>query len=599
MVPPPTAFRPSLVRCATAVFLVCSACSALLGQDTALVRFLQFPEPIISMAHDGKGHIWFNTRFMLYAFDGERITPLKRLEERQTLVFKDQALNSLEKLRAKGMPNIGAQTWQDNQIWAHYLPKSGRNIYAAPDKKGIIWVTAGQHLFGFKPERNFHRALQGHSLRGILGHGADLVIGSYSGLFRNGVLVTGDSVYTNGNLLGISPQEILVPSIALIRYNPLTHQSEYIPFPKESALEQAHADCLLQARGQTWVGSSVGLFRLQGDSLVKDALRLAVEYLSTDEDALYIATEKGIFRYSPDGCQQLSQFPEQVFNFIEKIGDAWWAASERGIWYWKGDHTPAKPLFPGEPLAQTETYAVLQDKAGYFWASSVGGLYRFRPELGYYEHYLHKLEFNKRSFAVIRDTFYFGGTNGLVSFDPLTFSPMPAVSTPSQKLAGQYLAVGLLALLLSTAFFLYRKWKNAEQILKSAYTPPSPEAPTPTPNTLTAKLEQHVLQNINTVTVESLSTFSGMSERTLYRLLRETYAITPGDLIREVKIKRIKELTAQRPGLSREELARMVGYSPTNLSRILNDLDKQGQANTDNTKGTTIQARSTTAPSDG
>ena len=299
-----------------------------------------------------------------------------------------------------------------------------------------------------------------------------------------------------------------------------------------------------------------------------------MEYLSADGDALYIATEKGIFRYGTDGCQRLSQFPEQVFNFIEKIGDTWWAASERGIWYWKGGHTPAEPLFPGEPLAQTETYAILRDKAGYFWASSVGGLYRFRPELGYYEHYLRKLEFNKRSFAAIQDTFYFGGTNGLVSFDPLAFAPMPAVSAPSQKPPSRPLAAGLLAILFGTAFFFYRKWKKAEQILKATDAPALPEALPPVANTLTAKLEQHILQNIATVTVESLSAFAGMSERTLYRLLRETYAITPGDLIREVKVKRIQELMDQSPGMSREELARLVGYSPTNLSRILNDLEK-------------------------
>ena len=575
MVPPSAAFRLFLLRYTPVALLVCSPCGGtLFGQDTTLMRFLQFPQPILSMAHDGKGYIWFNTRFMLYAFDGERVTPLKRLGERQTLVFKNRSLGFLEKTWTKEVPDVRAQDEQDNQTWAGYLPKPGRNIYAAPDKKGIIWVTAGQHLFGFKTERNFHRSLQGHSLRGILRHGKDLVVGSYSGLFRNGILATGDSVYTNGNLLGISPQEILVPSFVLFRYNPLTQQSERIPFPRGSDSEHAHADCLLRARGQTWVGSSVGLFRLQGGSLVKDALHQPVEYLSADGDALYIATEKGIFGYGTDGCQRLSQFPEQVFNFIEKIGDTWWAASERGIWYWKGGHTPAEPLFPGEPLAQTETYAILRDKAGYFWASSVGGLYRFRPELGYYERYLRKLEFNKRSFAAIQDTFYFGGTNGLVSFDPLAFAPMPAVSAPSEKPPSRPLAAVLLAILFGTVFFFYRKWKKAEQILKATDTLALPEALPPVANTLTAKLEQHILQNIATVTVESLSAFAGMSERTLYRLLRETYAITPGDLIREVKVKRIQELMDQSPGMSREELARLVGYSPTNLSRILNDLEK-------------------------
>ncbi|MFM8361976.1 MAG: helix-turn-helix domain-containing protein, partial [Haliscomenobacter sp.] len=163
-------------------------------------------------------------------------------------------------------------------------------------------------------------------------------------------------------------------------------------------------------------------------------------------------------------------------------------------------------------------------------------------------------------------------TNGLVAFDPLGFAPMESVEDWPGPATSRYLLTGLFALLLAIVLFLYRKWKKTERTLQAAHSTLRREA-LPDPDSLPAKLEQYILQNISTVTVESLSTFAGVSERTLYRLLKEAYSTTPGDLIREVKVKRIRELMAKHPSLSREKLAYMVGYSPTNLSRILGELE--------------------------
>jgi AraC-like DNA-binding protein len=542
------------------------------AQDTALVKIKSFQMPIISLAHDGKGNIWFNTSSDLYTFDGERIKWVKHLSQRKTLIYKDGKVQFYRGIWGRDR-RLVSPPWAGNEPWARYLPQGNQEIFAAPDKKGMIWVTRGQHLFGFKIERNFHRSLQGHSLRGILPYEGDLWVGSYSGVFKNGQLCLGDSIYTNGNLIGVSPNKILIPSYLLFSYDLLNHEIEHIPFPDAPVFKEAHADCLVQVGNQVWAGSSVGLFRLQGDRLVKEPLNAPVEYMSAQGRTLYLATTKGIYRRDEEGgLQRLHQFPEQVFNFIEKIGDAWWAASEQGIWCWKGGEAPAERLFPDGPLAQLETYAILRDKAGYYWASSVSGLYRFRPELDYYEHHLGKIEFNKRSFAAIRDTFYFGSTNGLVAFDPLGFAPMESVEDLPRRSTSRYLLAGLFVLLLAIVFFLYRQWKKTERILQAAHSALHQE-PLPDPDSLAAKLEQYILQNITTVTVESLSTFAGVSERTLYRLLKEAYSTTPGDLIREVKVKRIRELMAQHPGLSREKMAYMVGYSPTNLSRILGELE--------------------------
>ncbi len=74
---------------------------------------------------------------------------------------------------------------------------------------------------------------------------------------------------------------------------------------------------------------------------------------------------------------------------------------------------------------------------------------------------------------------------------------------------------------------------------------------------------------MSTVTVDTLSEFAGLSRRGLYRTLEASHGIKPGDLIRNVKRKHIKQLQDENPDLSPEEIAAKVGYSLIHLSRLM------------------------------
>ena len=85
-------------------------------------------------------------------------------------------------------------------------------------------------------------------------------------------------------------------------------------------------------------------------------------------------------------------------------------------------------------------------------------------------------------------------------------------------------------------------------------------------------LEHYIRNNISTVTVTSLSEFSGLTERALYPFLQDNYQTTPGDLIRNIKTQRMQEMLLENPDVSRKELARVLGYSLSSVFRILSEL---------------------------
>jgi AraC-like DNA-binding protein len=94
------------------------------------------------------------------------------------------------------------------------------------------------------------------------------------------------------------------------------------------------------------------------------------------------------------------------------------------------------------------------------------------------------------------------------------------------------------------------------------------------PDPFLADLETYIWNNIPTVTVASLSEFSGLSERAFYRFLQENYQIKPGTMIRDIKLKKMQQLCTEYPDISREQLANALGYSISNIIRLQGESSK-------------------------
>lgn len=553
-------------RCLFFLLAVCAwPCSRVLAQDTALIDIKPFQMPIVSLIHDGKGNIWFNTASNLYTFDGDNIKWVKQLSQRKTLVYKNGKPQFYQGTWGPDR-RLVSPPWAGNECWAAYLPQGNQEIFAAPDKKGTVWVTGGQHLYGFRIEKKFKHTMSGYRLRGITEHGGSMLVLSDSGVFIDGVLRE-PSLYANGNCLPVSEREVWIPCTSIQRYFP-GEDSIGPPLPYSHPGEHHPFDYLYSSAEGIWAASHTsGLFRILGDTVRRTSFTKAVEYLSTDAGYLYIAAKDGIYRGKGDAFERVAAFPAQHYHFIERIGDTWWATSRRGIWHWEGDHRQqARRLFPNKPLDDLESYGILQDRFGYVWVSTHAGIHRFEPDGQHYESYLTHVEFNKRSFAAIRDSFYFGSIDGLHAFSPLSFPTMTAAATtPYDFIPHDTHGLGALALLLiGIAGFFLLKWKKTQQRLYGTY---QKNASNPS-NNLLEKLEHYISTHLTEANVGSLSAYSGLPQRSLYRFLQDHHCITPGDLIRTVRVRHAKKLMETTPSLSKEEIAEATGLSVFQITRI-------------------------------
>ena len=539
-------------------------CSKGLAQDTALVGIKPFQTPIVSMCHDGQGNIWFNTASDLYTFDGDAIKWSKRLPQRKTLVYKNGKPQFYEGTWGSDGRLVNPP-WEGNECWAAYLPQGNREIFAAPDKRGTIWVTGGQHLYGFHIERNFRHTLSGQRLQGITAYGNSLLTVSDSGLFIDGVLRE-RPLCSNGNPLAVSAKEVWLPCRSIQRYFP-GRDSIAPPLQYPHPGKQYPFDYLCPSPEGVWAASESGLFRIVGDTVRRSSFTKAVEYLSTYEGYLYIAAKDGIYRGVGDTFERVTAFPPQHYHFIQRMGNTWWATSKRGIWRWEGaSRRPARRMFPNEPLDDLESYGILQDRFGYLWVSTHAGIHRFKPDGGRYESYLTHIEFNKRSFAAIRDSFYFGSVNGLYAFPPLSFPTIAAAAfAPYPFLPNYVYGVGAISLLLlGIAGFFLLQWKKTQRQLYGTY---QKNISNPS-NNLLERLEHYIADHLTEVTVGSLSSFSGLPQRSLYRFLQDHHCVTPGDLIRTVRVRHAKKLMEAGASLSKEEIAEVTGLSVFQITRI-------------------------------
>lgn len=173
-----------------------------------------------------------------------------------------------------------------------------------------------------------------------------------------------------------------------------------------------------------WVGTELGLIRL---------------HAGTKEVTLYST--------DPDDSTSISN--DEVWSILEDSsadGHILWIGTGNGLNRFDAHSGVFRRYLKQEGFPNTFVYAILRDDAGRLWMSTNHGICRFddrQPEGRKFKNYdatdgLPGNEFNRNSFCRLRSgEFLFGGTRGVVRFDPLRmrdnpFKP-PVVLTSFQK----------------------------------------------------------------------------------------------------------------------------------------------------------------------
>lgn len=161
-----------------------------------------------------------------------------------------------------------------------------------------------------------------------------------------------------------------------------------------------------------------------------------------------------------------------------------------------------------------ECYAVEIDEVNQLWISTSKGIVRYNTNNAAIDVYLPEIEFNKRSSHKNKSKIYFGSTEGLFEFDTSDFPIDEIFLKENSEINASYylnyilIFIMIIGLLILGWLFLRTRYKLNNRINQPLeYLNSSREAPFNMEN-----IEVYILNNIKTITAESLREDSGMSK---------------------------------------------------------------------------------------
>ncbi len=177
--------------------------------------------------------------------------------------------------------------------------------------------------------------------------------------------------------------------------------SQYNQFPE---LAQAHVlHIAADRRGIRWICAATGLYTVDPAKGVT---------------ARYWSGGKGPFKLPADSYQHFYQDPQGLF---------WLATANSGLIRWDRQRNRYRQFRRTEGLSNDNIYAVYADRRGHLWLSSDYGIMQFDPVRMTTRSYtvqdgITHNEFNRIShFQATNGQLYFGGLNGITSFNPQGF----------------------------------------------------------------------------------------------------------------------------------------------------------------------------------
>lgn len=337
------------------------------------------------------------------------------------------------------------------------------------DEHDIIWIGTNKGIIKIQEGRqNFMKLLNDltprASTRNIIEDGkGGLYVGSYSGLFHYNRLDDKWTLHTgnvDGNAAASISGNVLCAPMALLadntgrylyygyddagffRFDKNTKNFEHVIAKNNVKLKGSIYALAYDANGNIWIGTRHGLAHYnpaKGDLTLheRDAFSVGNNTVyaitqSHNSDVMYIATSNGVYildialgitaHYTTGTPVALSS--NSVTSIFEDTGGALWIGTNGGgVSVLSANRKSISYLRKQNGLSNDNVYGILPGADATYWISTYNGLSHYDAKTGVFKAFyeddgLSTNEFNQNSFFKSRDDiFYFGGINGITSFD--------------------------------------------------------------------------------------------------------------------------------------------------------------------------------------
>ncbi|GAA4409262.1 hybrid sensor histidine kinase/response regulator transcription factor [Nibrella viscosa] len=282
-----------------------------------------------------------------------------------------------------------------------YVNKEGKGLYKA-DKSGKqvdpIYTRpnyAAMYALAQDRQGRLYAGANGHLLRAdSAGSRSSVRLSPVDNQYNLWTLYA----YSDTHLLGGCERGLRLIDAGTGRLSVFTH---YNAFPE---LAEAHVLHIAPDRqGTLWVCANTGLYTVDPRRGIT---------------ARYWSGGKGPYHLPADNIQHVYQDPNGLY---------WLATANRGLVCWDRAGGQSRTIRRADGLSNDNIYAVYADRRGDLWLSSDYGIMRFDPRSQTTRTYLVEegitnVEFNRIAhFQDIDGRIYFGGLNGITSFDPRDF----------------------------------------------------------------------------------------------------------------------------------------------------------------------------------
>ena len=537
------------------------------ASDTLLTRVIFTPYTIRSIVADGEGIVWAGTGRGLEHWDPEL--------EKFVLVNPD--FSSLPTIRNGQVVDVmetglaESALFDPNSEWNRFLPKSGTLRASHIDRgEGIHWVCNGRQLFEFRLQPRPERLSRDKPVRAVTVWKDQIWSSTYNHIDTNGqhfleldFALDGNFAVHNDTLYGFGHGLYQFPAGPTC--DPVTH---FCPTIDVNVFDPPHFG--LSARDTLWVGAYdwFGHRTASGEIQVETTGIEVLSLRSIGDEIWILDGQSGILvRSSASTFHRKAGLPEgmQFYDALE-WRDRVVLASNEGLVFLDD---AVQILTSQQGLMSSIVCGLALDDQNALWFSTYAGLHRLTAPDAEPEIFFPEIEFNRTSIFADPDSSFhlWGAMDGVYRVFPADYPaskspaarPSPPLETLRDPLSEPWMLWLAFATSLGLALYLWMRGRSTSQL-------GSENAAQAAEDLFMKELEINVLRRLPNASVEQLAEDLDISLRTLYRRLAENDA-KPGEVLKSIRIKRAQALLER--GLSLDEAALRVGYSPAYLEKLL------------------------------
>ena len=519
--------------------------------DTLLVGIKDLGTPIRSMVQNEVGEIFIQLGDQVFKIVNENLEKTNiKISADDEIFFQDgkfTSINRLNRLKEK------IQYAENHSFkWNKFLAKTGTENYGIyyKDKQNHYWVSNGTNfLYKFIITDFFERYLKQMSVRGILNDGNDLYVNSYSGFFKNGEKIGPDFLGGGSNIFKKGGKLYFAAIRELYTFEIKSNKFEII-FEDTFSKSIGEISCVFFFEEKWWIGGSNGLFYFaENKKLEATPINEMVNNFRIIEDKLYVLGYGGIFNIKNGKYKNIGNLPANIeCNDIAKVNDLFFLATSRGLLKYDTQNKRLINCFQNTVHENKEIFSLELDEFNFLWIGTKLGLVRFNVSTESFDIFMKDFEFNKRSSFKNENKFYFGTTDGYVTFSPMTFfssdlTGQNSLIEENQINIYKFLLILSAGIILFLVIYMNRKLKKQDRIdiPMDKYTEPFIEEKlyVGVGKYNMIKIEQYIIENIDTINVDKLREDSGLTKNVFYKIFNQHYEIAPKRLIEILKEERI------------------------------------------------------------